>query len=118
MYIHSIHEPGEQNVMGGFGLYRHAGRSSFVVIWHYVVNGRNSMSDKKGRDVCVETAVVEWKLYRVGFKKNHKNPSQYAWLIFGRRTAIFSMSHSRHCCVKTVGPVGDLHLITTLVVIR
>lgn len=51
-------------------------------------------------------------------KENHKMPSQYAWFIFGRRTAVFSMSHSRYCCVKTVGPVEDLHLITTLIIIR
>lgn len=51
-------------------------------------------------------------------KENHKKPSQYAWFIFRRRTAFFSTSPSHHCCVKTVGPVEDLHLITTLVIIR
>jgi len=69
MYIHSIHEPGEQNIMGGFGLYHNADRSTFVVIWHHVVNGRKSVCDKQGGMCAWKRAAVEWKLYHAGFKR-------------------------------------------------
>jgi len=72
MYIHSIHEPGEQNIMGGFGLYHHADRSNFMVIWH-MVNGRKSVSYKQGGMCAWKRAAVEWKLYRVCFKRKSQN---------------------------------------------
>jgi hypothetical protein len=69
MYIRSIHEPGEQNIMVGFGLYHDADRSNLVVIWRHVVNGRKSVSDKLGGMCAWKRAAVEWKLYRVGFNR-------------------------------------------------
>jgi hypothetical protein len=105
--------------MVGFGLYLHADKSNLVVIWRHVENGRKSVSDTQGGMCAWKQAAVVWKLYRVGFKKKyHRKPSQYAWFIVGRLTAFFSTRLSRHCHVKTVGPMEDVHLIIMLVMIR